>query len=122
MIWILKVWKYLFALPPKQELAAVRPPICGHCGSADVEVIGTLPVRKILCRACGKGTEGTELTIVPVKDNYVWRFPSREKRTFRGLSQFALNNERSGPGLLGRNDDADRIADMTNKNTFGRFG
>jgi hypothetical protein len=85
--WFSKLWNYLFASPPKQELIAVQPPpICGHCGSMDVEVIGTLPVRHFLCRACGKSsspepeasTSGTELAIVPARnDSNVLRLQPR---------------------------------------------
>jgi hypothetical protein len=86
-MWLIKLWKYLFASPPKQELEAVQPPpICGHCGSRDVEVIGTLPVRHFLCKACGKSstpepeasTNGTELANVRARtDTNVLRLPPR---------------------------------------------
>jgi predicted phage terminase large subunit-like protein len=35
--------------------------------------------------------------------------------SWRRLGQFALNNERSGPGILGRNDDSDRIDAMVER-------
>jgi predicted phage terminase large subunit-like protein len=38
----------------------------------------------------------------------------------RRLGQFALNNERRGPGILGSNDDSDRIDAMVNRTIFGR--
>jgi hypothetical protein len=84
--WFSKLWKYLFASPPKQELVTVQPPpICGHCGSMDVEVIGTLPVRHFLCRACGKSSSpepedssGTEVAMVRAKNvENILRLPPR---------------------------------------------
>jgi 5-methylcytosine-specific restriction endonuclease McrA len=66
--WLSKLWKYFFALPPEQELIAVQPPPnCTHCGSTNVEVVGTLPVRHLLCRACGKSSNKTEQAMVPAK-------------------------------------------------------
>jgi len=84
----MKKWlRALFGLDPKVVTTEVeKPPICGHCGSMDVEVIGTLPVRHFLCKACGKSStspepeasSGTELAIVPAKHGgNVLRLPPR---------------------------------------------
>jgi hypothetical protein len=42
--------------------------------------------------------------------------------SWRHLGQFALNNERRGPGILGNNDDSDRIEVIVNRTIFGGFG
>jgi hypothetical protein len=91
-MWLIKLWKYLFALPGPQLVEVVLPS-CRHCGSRDVQVVGTLPVRSFLCRSCGKSTDGNARAIEPVAvDSHVERLPRRRshRTSFRDLGQFAI--------------------------------
>jgi len=91
-MWLIKLWKYLFALPGPQLVEVVLPS-CGQCGSLDVEVIGTLPVRSVQCRSCGKSTDERKPASEPViVEENVERLPRRRshRTSFRDLGQFAI--------------------------------
>jgi len=119
-MWIKELWNLLFALPPKQELVAIQPPpYCRKCGSPNVEVVGTWPVRKFLCKRCGKSSEETETATVPVKeDSIVWHRPAPRPRhtSFRDLGQFAIQTH-AEPG-----DRIDALVEQTLRRKLPRDG
>ena len=64
--------KHTRTYEPKQEEEEKLPP-CLKCGSEDIKTLDnwlTMPcVRVIQCRACGRMTDGTGVTIAACKEN-----------------------------------------------------